>query len=272
MAAFENTTVRDPIYVKRIDIDNSDYYLVPFEKMIEEQKLTSAVLIIDANQGYFKEASWVSQSAEYLPASEEGVEFIWDPKDHPSPYYPHAVIHKLKAFPKNVSDGKPATEVGFGSVSGSAMYATPSAYIEIAYNANEINWALEIYTDNTGWTGSKAADRGGLIGQSNTNIRVPMLWQVHNDVQASHPALSQSEVDEGNWTWVKDKGDPDWATSGDYRCVLAGNVDHTWLKGYPGADGPTSTISPVALYLGGKFDGNPADNYSTTIVLDIYHW
>jgi len=272
MAAFEDTIARDPVYVKRTDKDNSDYYLVPFEKMAGDQKLTSVVLIIDASQGYFKEASWVSQPAEYLPAAEEGVEFTWDPKDLPSPYYPHAVIHKLKATPKNVSDGKPATEIGFGVVSGRAMYVTPSAYIEIAYNNNEINWALEIYTNNAAWTGSKESDRGGLIGQINTNMRVPMLWQVHNNAQASHPALSQSEVDDGNWTWLKDKGDPDWASSSDYRCVLAGNADHTWLKGYPGADGPTGSISPVAFYLGGKFEGNPADSYSTTIILDMYHW
>lgn len=173
---------------------------------------------------------------------------------------------------KNVSDNQPATEVGFGSISGSTTYATPSAYIEVAYNANEVNWALEIYTNNTGWTGSATGDRGGLIGQVNTNSRVPMLWQVYDGAQASHPALSQSEVDAGNWTWVKDKGDPDWATSEDYRRVLAGNATHTWLKGYPGGDGPTNTISPVAFYLGGKFEGNPADNYSTTVVLDIYHW
>ena len=173
---------------------------------------------------------------------------------------------------KNVSDNQPAVEVGFGSVSASTTYATPSAYIEVAYNANEINWALEIYTNNTGWTGSPTGDRGGLIGQVNTNSRVPMLWQVYDGAQASHPVLSQSEVDAGNWTWVKDKGDSDWVASQDYRRVLAGNATHTWLKGFPGGNGPTSDISPVALYLGGKFEGNPADSYSTTVVLDIYHW
>jgi hypothetical protein len=172
---------------------------------------------------------------------------------------------------KNVSDDQPVSGIGFGNVAGSAIYAVPTAYIEIAYNSGETNWALEVYTNNTNWTGG-SGDRGGLIGQNNTNIRAPLLWQAHDDSITSHPALNQTEVDAGHWTWVKDKGDPDWATSSDYRQVLSGNIDHTWLHGYPGGNGQTSAVSPVAVYLGGKFDGKPVDAYSTTIVLDLYHW
>ena len=178
----------------------------------------------------------------------------------------------LDTQPKNVSDNSDATTMAFGEVSVGITYSTPAQYMEISFYSAEMNWAVEIYTDNTGWTGPADADRGGLIGQTNTAIRVPLLWQVHDNVQTSHPSLDQGEIDAGHWTWVKDKGDPDWNTSGAYRQVLTGNDTWTWLLGYPGGDGPTGDISPVALYLGGKFDGATSDTYSTTLVVDLYHW
>lgn len=59
--AFNNTNALDPILVKRTDQKNSDYYLLPYAKINKKgsgANLVSAVMMIDAQDGHFKEASW----------------------------------------------------------------------------------------------------------------------------------------------------------------------------------------------------------------------
>ncbi len=276
MEAFQDATARSPIYVKRTDKDSCDYYLVPFDKTIDQEVLTSLVLIIDANDGYFKEASWVSEPVEYMSSlEEEDIELAWEPgEESSSPYYPYAASPGLNIniTARYISDNRVAPWIDFGRISGGTSYSTPSIYVEIEYASDEVNWAIEIYTDNTSWAGPTDVDRGGLIGRTHKDMRVPLIWQVRDDVQPAYPILNQAEVDAGYWTWVKDKGDPDWADSNVYRQVLTGNATWTWLHGYPGGHGLTSDITPVVLYLGGKFDDVAPGDYSSTLIFDLYHW
>lgn len=66
-ALFSGTRKGNPVLVKRIDIENSNYYLVPFNKADKKRRvLTSAVIILDADTGYFKEASWTKSSEKFL--------------------------------------------------------------------------------------------------------------------------------------------------------------------------------------------------------------
>lgn len=66
-AAFNETRKGKPVLVKREDVENSDYYLVPFKKHVKKSGLlTSAVVILDANSGYFKEASWTLAPEKFL--------------------------------------------------------------------------------------------------------------------------------------------------------------------------------------------------------------
>lgn len=66
-AAFTGAKVGRPIFVRRTDKDNADYYLVPFNKRNKRGgALTSAVIILDANEGYFKEASWTDKPEVFL--------------------------------------------------------------------------------------------------------------------------------------------------------------------------------------------------------------
>ncbi|MFH1283622.1 MAG: hypothetical protein ABII27_08155 [bacterium] len=66
LAAFSGTVMRNPTLVKRLDISKSDYYIVPFDKKYKKKirnhyqnrYLTSGVIILDSNDGHFKEASW----------------------------------------------------------------------------------------------------------------------------------------------------------------------------------------------------------------------
>ena len=72
--AFEDTNPSTPILVKRLDVKDSDYYLIPYLKKITVNMgrrqyyryLTSGVMIIDAKNGYFREASWTEKPADYI--------------------------------------------------------------------------------------------------------------------------------------------------------------------------------------------------------------
>ncbi len=65
--AFRNriakTSAGTPLFVARQG--GGDYYLVPLE-----DKATAAVIIVDAEEGFFKEASWVESSVSYPAVSE----------------------------------------------------------------------------------------------------------------------------------------------------------------------------------------------------------
>lgn len=67
VTAFEGTRAGKPILVRRMDRKNADYYLVPFGK--HDNKgifLVSGVIILDANDGHFKEASWTEKPERFL--------------------------------------------------------------------------------------------------------------------------------------------------------------------------------------------------------------
>lgn len=68
VAAFEKTKMKKSILVRRIDKENSDYYLVPFAKRVRKKAgyLTSAVIMLDAESGFFKEASWTENPEIFL--------------------------------------------------------------------------------------------------------------------------------------------------------------------------------------------------------------
>lgn len=58
---FDTTTPDSPLFVK--NIVGVDYYMVPFN--VEDG--TVVVVLIDAEDGHFKEASWVNDPVKYLP-------------------------------------------------------------------------------------------------------------------------------------------------------------------------------------------------------------
>lgn len=66
ISAFEGTRMGKALLVKRPDAVNSDYYLVPFGKYEHGVFLVSAVIILDARDGYFKETSWTGDPEKLL--------------------------------------------------------------------------------------------------------------------------------------------------------------------------------------------------------------
>lgn len=71
VAAFEGTKMKRPFLVHRLDKENADYYLVPFAKKGGRRYLTSAVVILDSKEGYFKEASWTQKPERFLNVTKQ---------------------------------------------------------------------------------------------------------------------------------------------------------------------------------------------------------
>ncbi len=59
----------EPGVPKFVSSDNGDYYLVPFGERPIVAMNTLVVLRVDAEDGSFLEASWVSEPEQYLPVS-----------------------------------------------------------------------------------------------------------------------------------------------------------------------------------------------------------
>lgn len=79
-AAFDKTSPGKPLFV--IDIDGNDYYVMPFNipmkaskfqrapgELVDSEEKTTIVILISADDGHFKEASWVEDPVKYLPIS-----------------------------------------------------------------------------------------------------------------------------------------------------------------------------------------------------------
>ncbi len=78
--AFEDTYPGAPILVRRMDTKDGDYCIIPYYKKAAPKiaqytqsyrYLTAGVIIVDAKNGYFKEASWTEKPADYIIMSRE---------------------------------------------------------------------------------------------------------------------------------------------------------------------------------------------------------
>ena len=68
--AFEGAKMGKPVFIRRPDAETADYYLVPFDKVVKKKGLlTSAVIVLDAKDGHFKEASWTDSPECLIPVS-----------------------------------------------------------------------------------------------------------------------------------------------------------------------------------------------------------
>ncbi len=66
VAAFDGTKSGKSVFVRRLDIEDSNYYLVPFGRQYKKGGfLVSGVIILDSNDGHFKEASWTDKPEQF---------------------------------------------------------------------------------------------------------------------------------------------------------------------------------------------------------------
>jgi hypothetical protein len=116
--AFDKMEMGEPLLVRRLDDASQDYYLAPFGKVKEKRKEFTAtgVIILDAEEGYFKEASWTKEAEKFPNISKEKavdiavkyflritkrqpieyltVQLVWEPNGlSPSPYKPYWEIN-----------------------------------------------------------------------------------------------------------------------------------------------------------------------------------
>ena len=107
-AALDGAQARSFVKVRRTDKEESFYYLIPFDKYINGQFLTYAAIIINSEDGSFKEASWVEAPTRFVQVSRGkaaeillfgypnlqndklSFELVWKPgKISSSPFYPY---------------------------------------------------------------------------------------------------------------------------------------------------------------------------------------
>lgn len=183
----------------------------------------------------------------------------------------------LSVQAKKVSDDSDAASIDFGQLDPDTNLDTPGQYIEIDYESDKSLWFIDIYTDNTDWSGGY--QRAGLI-TADGKQRVPLLWQIYDEPQTGGVVFSTTT----DWAWLKDRGDWDdpnttqydesWAIafSSGYVNICYGGPSYTNLSPYPN-DPPDVRhgSSPIYVYLGGFFESAAAGYYYTTISFDLYH-
>jgi hypothetical protein len=184
----------------------------------------------------------------------------------------------LSVQAKNVSNDSNFASIDFGQLIPDTKFGTPGQYIEIDYESDQSLWFIDIYTDNTNWSGG-GYQRGGLI-TADGKQRAPLLWRVYDNVQTGGVPFNTTD----DWAWLKDKGDLDdpdttqydesWvsAFSGGYVNICYGGPGYANLSPYPN-DPPDLRpgSSPIYVYLGGLFESAGAGEYSTIISFDLYH-
>lgn len=184
----------------------------------------------------------------------------------------------LSVQAKKVSDDSDSALIGFGQLTPGTKLAVPGQYIEIDYESDQSLWFINIYTDNTNWSGG-GYQRGGLI-TTDGKQKVPLLWRVYDNVQTGGVPFNTTD----DWAWLKDKGDLDdsnttqydesWvgAFSGGYVNICYGGPGYANLSPYPNAPPDVRPgSSPIHVYLGGLFGTAGAGEYSTIISFDLYH-
>jgi hypothetical protein len=75
-ALFDKTVPDKPLFIP--SIIGNDYYAIPFNLLSDtgEDYRTVIVILIDANDGSFEEASWVTEPIKYLPITREEAQLI----------------------------------------------------------------------------------------------------------------------------------------------------------------------------------------------------
>jgi hypothetical protein len=136
-------------------------------------------------------------------------------------------------------------------------------YIEVSYPSLAATERITISTDNRNgpvhrYTGAPGTDAAGLVGEVDSTVVVPSLWQVYDEVQPDSPLFSDP-VDTVKWAYVPDASAGDFATEGaiNYRTVVHPNG----LGDRPEPGRPAT--SPVMIYLTADFTGKPAQTYGT---------
>jgi hypothetical protein len=95
---------------------------------------------------------------------------------------------------KNRSDNSTATQIGWSSIRTGSSWQMADQYLELSVQGNQLNWGVQLYTDNTNGTAnprytgtvSSTVPNGGLVNSSLTTQVLPMAWEA---VATTSPTL-----------------------------------------------------------------------------------
>jgi len=195
---------------------------------------------------------------------------------------------------KNISGDTTAASVTWTGVSsGVTGWLAANQYIAVQGFATYSDWGIQIYSDNTNYTGT--GNPAGLISTSNTIYSLPMAWRTKTaKLTAGSVELGIVEktvlgyqvladgttpaVDYYPWFFLLDKAtDMDTVTAGVQ--VFGTNDDYATFIGSEGYQhAPTDYATPSAtdttyyVYLGANFTmAMPGVTYSTdTLTVEMY--
>ena len=209
-----------------------------------------------------------------------------------------AVTVPFSASLKNISDDTSATSVAWSTVtSGTTGWLAASQYIPVKGFATYSDWGIQIYTNNTSYTGT--GEPAGLINVANTLYSLPMSWRTKTDklsagsveLQIIQKTVSGYQVlADGTtpaieyypWFFMLDKnGDVDSATAGtqafgDYQAeaTFIGSAGYHHAPGSVNYATPTGTDTTYYVYLGANFTmAMPGATYSTdasSLTVEMY--
>ena len=161
---------------------------------------------------------------------------------------------------RNVQDDQLAPELQFGLAGPDGAVIGAQQYLEIHYPAVGTTDRITIATDNRDapihrFTGPASTSAAGLVGEVDSAIVAPLLWQVYDERQPGAPPFT----DTVKWAYVPDVFDPNFSSTEaiNYRSVIT----PSGLGDRPTAG--RSATSPVVVYLAADFRGKPAQRYGT---------
>lgn len=160
----------------------------------------------------------------------------------------------------NRTNHQSVSDISFGNISQFTSLIAKQ-YLKVVYSvSNSSDWALQIFTDNTNST-CVGGLYNGLIGDTHTDIRIPLLWQVYTNTNQN---ITLTTNNDHNWGDIKDLRDTDWLSSKTYRIIASNNI----LGCFPN----TNIIIPstnLFFYLGAHFNVSQDDIFRTKLHIDL---
>ncbi len=161
---------------------------------------------------------------------------------------------------RNVQDNQLAPAVQFGLAGPQGDVISAQQYLEIHYPALETLDRITIATENRTapihrFTGPADVSAAGLVGEADSAIVAPLLWQVYDERQPGAPPFTGTV----QWAYVPDISDPSFSSTEaiNYRSV----VTPSGLGDRPTAG--RGATSPVVVYFAADFLGKPAQRCGT---------
>jgi len=209
-----------------------------------------------------------------------------------------AAVNSFTAVTKNMTtDATVGTTFSFGAqTNGGGHYAgVPVECLDINVTDNAPLWKMQIYSNNYTTAPSTAAygfQYGGLKGGATTyGDKVSLIWLASSSTIVNGPALGVSPLTAGatsSWTYMKDMMDINGGglvNASFAEAQVAGYCNIAFGGGSIGTSVVTTNSTtgqgvmvPLTnpgdrfnVYLRGDFSLAPADSYTGTIKVELYH-